>query len=875
MNIQFVRYVATTCLLAATLCSLQAQQTSSILDKRITINIHNTPLKEALQKISTEANVGFSYSDELVSLPKRVTIDAESKPLKAVLDIIVCGHNTTYRTVGNQIVFFAKKMPAPKFSLSGYVSNAANSERLIGCVVYDSTSRAGVNTNPFGYFSLSLDKGLHNITFLHLGSAKQSIKIDLRKDTSLTVNLQEVSYQLSDVTITNSKPDQNLSKAQSSLMSINSNDIKKIPVLLGEADVLRAIQVMPGIQAANERSTGISVRGGSIDQNLFLMDDAPIFQVSHLMGFYSVFNNDAVKDIKVYKGDIPANYGGRLSSVVDVRLKDGNMQHYAVAGGLGFVTSNLSVEGPIVKDRISFIASGKAFYAGFLYNLFNPNMSSSFYDLNIKLNAILGNKDRFYLSTYAGSDNFSDIVYQNKTLSLRWNHIYTPKLFSNISLIYSNFKTNFAPSSEPDDSYQWKSGIGAATLKAEYNYYLNNNNNLDFGVSSTFDCFYPGKLEGNREVVGRIVEKTPFTNRIVDEKRVLDHVIYISNQQRLTDRLSVRYGLRSSLYQLLGGHWVYNLDGYQFKDSFYVAKNHTYANRFVVEPRASLCYRLTGSSSIKASYSYATQQSQLLVRSNGGSPLDIWFPSNNNIKPQTSSQYSCGYVQYLFDKRLEATIEGYYKDMHNIIDYKDGATFLQKGSITGIDKTSYNFEEQLRVGKGYSYGIETELKWMGKNISGFASYTYARSKRKISDINNGNIYLSPFDKPHTINLLVNLNLTKRLTLSANYRYQSGQVTTVPLYVGTMFDKVFMEYSNRNEYRLPAYSRLDLSLTLKNRERPGHHYHSEWNLSIINVTNHTNIQYLKFDQSKDDPSIINTSGVTMLGLMPSISYHFFF
>ncbi|WP_320052885.1 TonB-dependent receptor domain-containing protein [uncultured Acetobacteroides sp.] len=875
MKIRFFRYVVLTCLLTVFASKLPAQHTNSILDKRITINVHNVPLKEALRKISTETGIGFSYSDELVSLPQRVTINVVDKPLKVVIDQFLYGNNTMYRVVGNQVVFYAKKSPAPKYNLSGYVSNAKNSERLIGCVVYDNTSKAGAVTNAFGYFSISLSKGVHDISFQHLGSARTCLKVDLQKDTTVAMNLQEMSFQLGDVTITNSKSELNLSKAQMGLMSISSSDIKKVPVLLGEADVMRAIQVMPGIQAANERSTGISVRGGSIDQNLFLLDDAPIFQISHLMGFYSVFNNDAVKDIKVYKGDIPANYGGRLSSVVDVRLRDGNMQGYSGSAGVGFVASDLSIEGPIVKDRVSFIASGKASYMGFIYHLINRNMNLAFYDLNGKVNAILSNKDRLYISSYIGGDKFGGMNYQNTTLSLRWNHIYNPKLFSNVSLIYSNFKLTSTPGSDDDTDYLWKSGIGATTLKAEYNYFLNNSNTIDFGVSSTFDCFYPGRLEGSKDATDAISSRSSFSNRIVSEKRVLDHAVYISNQQKLTDKLSVRYGIRASLYQVLGGHWVYNLDNYQLKDSFYVAKNHTYANRFAVEPRVGLNYRLTNNSAIKASYSYTTQQSQLLVRSNGGGPLDIWFPSNNNIKPQTASQFSCGYVHYLFDRKLEACVEGYYKDMHNIIDYKDGASVLSKGTILGADKTSYNFEEQLRVGKGYSYGVETELKWSGQRINGFVSYAYARSKRKIDDINGGSTYLSPFDKPHTVNLFVDIPITKRLSISANYRYQSGQVTTVPIYMGTMFDKVFMEYSNRNEYRLPYYSRIDLSMTLKNKEKPGRRYRSEWNFSIINLTNHSNIQYIKFVQSKDDPSIITAKGINMLGLLPSVSYRIIF
>jgi hypothetical protein len=754
------------------------------------------------------------------------------------------------------------------YSINGYVENSKSSERMIGCVVYDSISKQGITTNAFGYFNLTLKSGLHTISFYFLGYTNKSITINLVSDTSFVVKLSEAIVELNEVTITSSGSETNLSRPQTGLMSINYKDIKKLPVLLGESDIIRAIQILPGIQAANERSTGISVRGGSIDQNLFLLDDAPIFQISHIMGFYSVFNTDAVKDMKVYKGDIPANYGGRLASVVDIRLKDGNMQNYSVSGGIGLIASNVSIEGPIIKDRVSFIVSGKYSYIGLIYKLINQNIDISFYDLNCKLNAIINNKNRIYISSYIGGDkSFQSSDYQNKTLSLRWNHIYNPKIFSNISFVYSNYSYISQTS-----NYNWKSGMKAITLKADYNYFVNSNNNIDFGISTTFNNFTPGKLEGNREVIDNITQTTPFSNRVVNEQGVFDHAIYLSNQQKVTDKLSFRYGLRASLYQDLGGHWVYKLTNYKVTDSVYVAKNRTYANFFAVEPRLSLNYRLTQYSAIKVSYTYTTQQTQLLIRTNGGGPLDIWFPSDNNIKPQTSSQYSCGYVHYFLNNLLEASIEGYYKNMDNIIDYKDGATFLSKYSTSYINKTTYNFEEQLRTGKGYSYGVELILKCEYNRINGFISYTYARSKRRIPDINSGETYLSPFDKPHTLDVSLNINLTKQMSLSANFRQQSGQVATIPIYIATMFGKTLKGYSNRNEYRLPSYSRLDLSLTIKNKEKPGQRYHGELNFSVVNLTNHANIQYVNYVPSINNPNIIEAKGVSILGLLPSISYH---
>ena len=767
------------------------------------------------------------------------------------------------------------------FSVNGYVQDKESGEKLIGCYVVDSANKKGVVTNAFGYFNIILEAGTGKILASYIGYSEQTITLHINKDTTIVIKLSTQPINLDEMTIVSSNPEAKLSRPQMGQMTMTNKEVKQLPVLLGEADVMRALQILPGIQAANERSTGISVRVGSIDQNLFLLDDAPVFQISHLMGLFSVFNDDAVKDIQIYKGDIPANYGGRLSSVVDIRLKDGDMQHYDVAGGLGILCSDLSVEGPIVEDRASFIVSGKYSYLGWLFKHIVRSVDLTFYDLNCKLNAIIDPQNRIYVSSYNGGDNSSiglEANYVNNTMSMRWNHVYNPELFSNVSFIYSKYKYSTAYSSTNGTNalnYSWNSGIEEISLKAEFNYYLNNYNTIDFGASTTKKKFMPGQLEGNTTAIDNITNAQPFSNRVVAEQGVFEHALYISNQQKITDNLSLKYGVRASLYQDLGGHWVYNLNNYQVVDSFYAAQNSIYAHFYSVEPRLGMNYRVFGNSSIKASYTYTTQQDQLLVKTNGGGPLDVWFPSDNTIKPQTSSQYSVGFIQYLFNNLIEASIEGYYKNMNNVIDYKDGATFLDSNPLFTIDQTSYNFEEQLRTGKGYAYGAEPMIKSDFEKLNGFISYTYARSYRIIPDINSGQQYPSPFDKPHTFDACVNYNISERISLSSNFRHQSGQVTTIPIYVMELWGKTLTGYSNRNGYRLPPYQRLDISLTIKSKELPGEHYHDEWNFSIINVLNHANIQYVNFVAREDNPSIIDAKGVSMFGIMPSISYRFNF
>ena len=767
------------------------------------------------------------------------------------------------------------------FSVNGYVQDKESGEKLIGCYVLDTASGKGVFTNAFGYFKILLEAGTSKVLVHYIGYSDQTAILHINRDTTIVITLSTQPISLDEMTIVGSNAEAKLSRPQMGQMTMTNKDVKKLPVLLGEADVMRALQILPGIQAANERSTGISVRGGSIDQNLFLLDDAPVFQISHLMGIFSVFNNDAVKDIRIYKGDIPANYGGRLSSLVDIRLKDGNIQKYDIAGYAGILCSGLSVEGPVVQDRASFILSGKYSYLTGLYKLIGKNVALTFYDLNCKLNAIIDPQNRVYVSSYNGADNSSivlDASYHNNTMSIRWNHVYNPELFSNISFIYSNYNYSTAYSSSSTNNtlnYSWSSGIEHLSLKAEYNYYLDNYNTTDFGASTTYKHFMPGQLEGSSTAIDNTTKVQPFSNRAVTEQRVFEHALYISNQQKITDNLSFKYGVRASLYEDLGGHWVYDLNNYQVVDSFYAAQNTIYAHFYSVEPRLGMNYRVFENSSIKASYTYTTQQDQLLMKTNGGGPLDVWFPSDNNIKPQTSSQYSLGYVQYLFNTVVEASVEGYYKTMNNVIDYKDGATFLDSNPLFTIDKTTYNFEEQLRTGKGCAYGAELMLKSDFEKVNGFVSFTYARSYRTIPGINSGQQYCSPFDKPHTFDACLNYNLSDRISLSSNFRYQSGQVTTIPIYVMELWGRALTGYSKRNDYRLPPYQRLDISLTIKSKESEGEHYHSEWNVSIINVLNHANIQYVDFTPREDNPGIIDAKGVSMFGLMPSVSYHFNF
>lgn len=848
-------------------------QSSNLLETPISIEFNQLSLKDAVDKLCKKYTLNYVMASEVQF--KTITVVYKNEKLSVVLNDLIKNTNLEYIVQGNQLIFRECKKPKRKYTVNGYIEDKANKERLIGCNVVNLLKSQGTVSNSFGFFSFNLEEGINTIQFRYIGYENQTLNINLRTDTMVVVQLvPDQPVQLKEVKVTADYSATKLEQANTGVIQISRKEIKQFPSLMGTTDVLRSVQMLPGIQAASERSTGLSVRGGSIDQNLFLLDDAPVYQTSHITGLYSVFNADAIKDVKIYKGDIPANYGGRVSSLVDIRLKDGDMQKYAVTGGIGVMATDLSVEGPIIKNKASFIVSGK-------YSILsNYYIQSKFYDLNFKINLIVNPKNRIYLSSYLGRD-VSEIgthfSFGNKTGSFRWNHIYNPRLFSNVTVIYSKYNYLSGSNSNVNKyfNYQWKSGITQVTLKADYTYYLEKHT-IDFGLSSSYNKFNPGKLEGNINSIENISQKTPFSNRVVSNQGVLDHAIYISDQHKITDRLTLRYGVRASLFQNIGNNnWVFKLNNYQVTDSFKAAKNSFYHNFFNIEPRVGLNYRLSKNSSLKASTTYATQQIQLLTKTNGGGPMDVWYPSGQNIKPQKQWQYSLGYTHYLFNNALEITSEVYYKNMRNIIDYKDGATFLNKTSIYMTDKTNYNFEEQLRTGKGYAYGVETTLKGEIGRLNGFISYTYSRSKRKIPGINEGETYLSPFDKPHTINIFLAYQATKRLSIAANWRYQSGTVITSPIYVMEMYGNIIKGYSNRNEYRLPSHRRFDVSLTYRGKQTPGKRFHGEWNLSVINLFDHLNYESIDFIANEDNPGKILMMGNYYYGILPSLSYRFNF
>lgn len=773
--------------------------------------------------------------------------------------------------------------PAGRLSVSGYVKDAENGEALIGATVSVKNLKTGTATNLYGFFSISLKPGDYLIEFSYIGYAAVSKKVELTRSISLTVELSPIQQQLEEVVITTERPDANVRKAEMSVAKLDMKTIKKVPAFMGEVDVIKVIQMLPGVIPTAEGTSGYSVRGGGMDQNLILIDEATVYNASHLMGFFSVFNNDAVRDVKLYKGDIPSNYGGRLSSVLDVRMKEGNNKKFAVTGGVGLISSRLTIEGPIINEKTSFLISGRRTYADIFFPLLSDSDARKtkmyFYDLNMKINHQLNANNRLYLSVYAGRDNFgqkgsTDAGYGNMTGTLRWNHQYSSRLFSNVSAIVAKYdyslKMTFG-----DSKFVWNSEMRDYSLKIDYNYFLNPENEIKFGGSTTYHYFDPCNLyqEGKDSSLSATFPKS----------YALEHGVYISNEQKLGEKLILKYGLRYTIFQNIGTATIYSFEpskpNYIVKDSLYFRSGKIFNTYQGFEPRLGLVYTINSNSSVKASYSRTTQYMQLASNSAGGLLLDIWFPSSPNVMPQKANQYAIGYFRNFKDNIYETSVEAYYKDMYNVIDFKDNAQLLQNPRL----------EREVRKGTARAYGIEFLIRKNEGRLNGWISYTLSSTKRKIPEINNGVEYSAPYDKPNNIAVIVNYEITKRMTISANWIYATGAPITLPSGTyeitgpqtfstspNSISKTIGKTYSTRNGSRMPDYHRLDLSLSLKGKERPGRLWQGEWIFSLYNAYGRHNSWMINFIEDNKKPGQISMQNWYLPFLyFPGITYNFKF
>ena len=750
---------------------------------------------------------------------------------------------------------------AQDYTISGYMRDADTGEELLYATVFVVETGEGATTNLYGFYSITLPAGNYTLQYSYVGMQNQEIPVNLDKDQKLDVELGAGNFDLEEVVVTAEKENENVTNTEVSTVTLDVKEAKLIPVLLGEQDVLKTIQLLPGVSSNSEGSSGFFVRGGDADQNLILLDEAPIYNASHLLGFFSVFNSDALKDVKLYKGGMPAEYGGRASSVMDVRMKNGNMKEWNVSGGIGLISSRATIEGPIKKDKGSIIVSGRRTYADILARPFLDenfeDLSLYFYDVNLKANYILGEKDRFYFSGYLGRDVFSTeefgFDWGNTTATLRWNHLFSDKLFSNTTLIYSDydygFKVQFG-----GNGVNLSSGIYDYNLKQDYNWYINPNNTLRFGWQGIYHRLKPNdfSFEGDAEVEGVSSE----------EQRAIEGGFYVSNDQKVSDRISLSYGLRLSTFSRVG---AYTEKEYDAQDN--VVNETTYENGefystyLGLEPRVNATFLIDDASSIKASYNRNNQYLHLLSNSNSGTPTDLWIASSPLVKPQIADQIALGYFRNFKSNRYEFSVEAYYKKLQNQVDFEDGGSAINNPEV----------ESDLTFGSGRAYGLEFYLKKKKGDFTGWLSYTLAKSERQFDAINDGAWFSARQDRTHDISLVGMYQITPRLNVSASFVYYTGDAVTFP--VGKYFiDGTLVSlYGDRNSERMPDYHRFDLGMTyiLKDTER----YHSDLNFSIYNVYNRKNAYSISFDL--DDQGSTQATQLALFGIVPSVTWNFAF
>ena len=762
------------------------------------------------------------------------------------------------------LVSIAQKTTAQKnFTISGSIKSKNNGESIIGASVKVLNSNYGTSSNEYGFYSISLRPDTYQVVYSALGKVPDTVRINLVSNIEKHISLSAADDALAGVTVTGRKlPGRSVAGAQMGIEKLSVQEARNIPVIFGEKDLLKTIQLLPGIKTAGEGNSGIFVRGGSTDQNQIILDEANIYNAAHLFGFFSTFNSDAIKDIAVYKGGMPAQYGGRLSSVLDVRMNEGNNQSTGVSGSLGLISAKLNLEGPIQKDKSSFLITGRRTYADVFLKLDEKYKDNRlfFYDFNAKLNYELGKKDKLYLSGYFGKDvlGFSNQFttnWGNGTGTLRWNHIYSSRLFSNTSAIYSNYNYEFSVKNGSNDIKIF-SQIRDWNLKQDYQYSISNKNNLRFGWSGIYHIIRPGEITSNAG--------SSINDKIQDRRYSCENAVYASNVFKPGKKLSITLGGRLSAFTVLGGGKFYTIDeNGNIKDTVEYAKGVEIKTYYNLEPRLSVGYMLKANSSLKAAYTRNAQYMHQITNSNGSNPLDKWTSTSNIIKPQISNQFSLGYYADILMNTYEFTAEAYYKEMENILDYRNGADLFLNESV----------ETQLLFGKGRAYGLEFMLKKKAGRFTGWISYTLSRSERKINGINNNQWYKATQDRTHDLAIVGIYQLSKKWTLSGNFVYYTGSAVTFPSGKYQVNGQTAYYYNNRNADRMPDYHRLDFGATwqLKKTRK----WTKELVFSLYNVYGRENAFTINFRDNKDNPNLTEIVQTSLFRWVPSIAYNFKF
>ncbi len=768
-----------------------------------------------------------------------------------------------------------------KFTLSGTVTDKRSNESLYGVNIIVTDLKTGATTNEYGFFSLSLPKGTYQIEISFLGYETISESIILDKNIRKNFSLSETTQQLKEVIVSERKLKSEIKKPEMSVNKLSIQEVKEMPVLLGEVDIVKSLLTLPGVSSAGEGQSGFNVRGGGADQNLILLDEATIYNSSHLFGLFSVFNPDAIKDLKLYKGGIPARYGGRLSSVLDIYQKEGNSNDFHMNGGIGLISSRLLAEGPLQKNKGSFLVAGRGTYAHLFLKLTDNNNSAYFYDLNTKLSYKINDNNNIYFSGYFGRDVFTlnntfVNTYGNAVLNLRWNHLFSDKLFSNMSLIYSDYYYGL----ELDFiGFEWNSGIKNYNFRYDFKHYVTDKIKLTYGANAIYYTFNPGKIEPSRPDSG-------INSDQLDRKYAFESALYWDAEHQISDKISVSYGLRYSNFLRLGEQTLNVYENNQaviFNPTFqiyesaepigtkYYGRNKTIAQFDNWEPRLGISYALNDRQSIKASYNRMSQYLHLISNTQSPTPLDVWAPSDSFLKPQILDQFALGYFQNFKEDAYSLEVETYYKKIQDRVDYIDGANLIANEAI----------ERVVLNGRGRAYGLEILFRKNEGRFNGWLAYTLARTEQQVAGrtpeetgINNGDWYKTGFDKLHDLSCVGNYKLNEKWRFGANFSLQTGQPVTFPNGQYEYLGITIPNYTSRNDSRLPTYHRLDFSATLTPTKNKNRTWQAEWVFGIYNLYNRQNAASITFRQN-DETARNEAIRLSIFGIVPSVTYNFKF
>ena len=749
-----------------------------------------------------------------------------------------------------------------QFTISGTVKDARNGEDLFGAVIkVKELSNVGAKTNAYGFYSLTLDAGTYTLLYRSTGLDDLEKVVELKENMTLNIELSvpEDVQLIEEVQVKAVKENENITSSEMNVTKFDPKDIETIPVIFGEKDIMKTLQLTPGVKTAGEGNSGFYVRGGGADQNLVLLDEATVYNASHLLGFFSVFNSDAVKDVSLYKSGVPSEFGGRASSVMDVKMKDGNLKKFGVSGGIGLISSRLAIEGPIVKDKGSFIISGRRSYLDLFLKLSKDKdiqkTKLCFYDLNMKANYKLSDKDRIFVSGYFGRDDFgfSDqfgFDWGNATGTVRYNRIISDKLFSNTSVVFSNFNYRFTIGSG-DDSFGVNSSIQDWSLKQDFSLYANKNNTVKFGLIGMHHTFKPGALTGGN---------SSFNEIVLDSRYAVEVGAYIQNDQKIGNRFNLMYGLRYSGFDLVGGKFYsYDQEGTQLSSDS-VSRWETIKYHQGLEPRISMSYILSEKNSIKLGYNRMFQYMHQLSNTTTSSPTDVWVPSSNNILPQIADQVALGYYQNIKNNTYRISTEIYYKALQNQIDYRNGANLILNNEVEG----------ELVYGQGKAYGIELMLEKKKGKLTGWIGYTLSRSLRQFDQINEGKEFSARQDRIHDLSVVLMYKLTPNLALASTFVYYTGDAVTFPAGKYEINGQTIPYFTERNGYRFPDYHRMDVGLTyyMKDKKRFEH----SLNFSVYNVYARENAFTITFEENEETgkTEAIRTA---LFKIVPSITYNF--